>query len=367
MLPWPGALFCSFSSPERSREISRLMARPRPVPPYLRAVPPIACWKASKMICCLSPGMPIPVSVTANPMTARARPRVGCSGLHPDMAGKMRRVTEPASVNLKALASRFLSTCCSRLASVCMPRGRPGSTSMVNCRFRDSATWRKLRSTYSVMSWKLTSPTSTDTVPDSIFERSRMSLMRVSRSWPELWMVRANSICRGDRLPSGFSASWLARMSRLLSGVRSSWDMLARNSDLYLEVSASCSAFSSRARRACSTSLFLRSTSWFWSASRRAFSSSSSLVCCSSSCWLCSSRARPWDCSSSSSVRVLASMVLSTIPIDSVSCSRNARWVVLNRSKEASSITALTSPSNTMGSTMMLSGVASPSPELIGM
>ena len=53
----------------------------------------------------------------------------------------------------------------------------------------------------------------------------------------------------------------------LLSGVRSSCDMLARNSDLYLEVSASSVAFSSSARRACSISWFLRSTSTLRSAS----------------------------------------------------------------------------------------------------
>ena len=57
----------------------------------------------------------------------------------------------------------------------------------------------------------------------------------------------------------------------LLSGVRNSWDMLARNSDLYLEVSASSLAFSSKARRACSISWFLRSTSTFCSASCWAF------------------------------------------------------------------------------------------------
>ena len=39
--------------------------------------------------------------------------------------------------------------------------------------------------------------------------------------------------------------------------------MLARNSDLYLDVRASCLAFSSSSCRACSTSAFLRSTSWF--------------------------------------------------------------------------------------------------------
>ena len=36
---------------------------------------------------------------------------------------------------------------------------------------------------------------STVTVPDSIFDRSRMSLIRLSRSVPAPWMVRANSTC----------------------------------------------------------------------------------------------------------------------------------------------------------------------------
>ena len=42
------------------------------------------------------------------------------------------------------------------------------------------------------------------------------------------------------------------------------------------------------------------------------------------------------------SVRVLASIVLSTMPIDSMSWSRNAWWVGLNPSNVASSRTALT-------------------------
>ena len=40
----------------------------------------------------------------------------------------------------------------------------------------------------------------------------------------------------------------------LFSGVLSSWDMFARNSDLYFDVSESSVAFSSSARRACSIS-----------------------------------------------------------------------------------------------------------------
>ena len=54
-----------------------------------------------------------------------------------------------------------------------------------------------------------------------------------------------NSICLGVKLPSPLSASMRERISRLLRGVRSSWDILAKNSDLYLEVRASCSALRS--------------------------------------------------------------------------------------------------------------------------
>ena len=108
-------------------------------------------------------------------------------------------------------------------------------------------------------------------VPDSILERSRMSLISASRSVPEEWMVSAKRVCFGVRLPSAFSASMFARISRLFSGVRSSCDMFARNSDLYFEVRASCSAFSSSARLACSTSRFFRSTCRFCSASSSRF------------------------------------------------------------------------------------------------
>ena len=51
------------------------------------------------------------------------------------------------------------------------------------------------------------SSASTETVPDSIFERSRISVMRLSRSVPAPWMVRANSTCFAVRLPPGLSLS----------------------------------------------------------------------------------------------------------------------------------------------------------------
>ena len=53
----------------------------------------------------------------------------------------------------------------------------------------------------------------------------------------------------------------------------------------------------------------------FCSDSSSAFSSSSALVRCSSADWSCSSRARPWDWVSSSSVRRLAWIVLIATPI----------------------------------------------------
>ena len=162
--------------------------------------------------------------------------------------------------------------CCSRLTSVTIVLGSGWFSSTTKSTCLDSAKWRKPRSTERCRSSTRSSLASTATVPDSILDRSRMSLISISRSLPDEWIVLENSTCLADRLPSGFLHSWSDRISRLLSGVRSSCDMLARNSDLYLDVSASCSAFSSSAWRACSTSWFLRSTSWFWCASSRALS-----------------------------------------------------------------------------------------------
>ena len=55
--------------------------------------------------------------------------------------------TTPCSVNLKALESRFLITCCRRLTSVWIVGGRDGSSSMVKSSAFASATRRKVRST----------------------------------------------------------------------------------------------------------------------------------------------------------------------------------------------------------------------------
>ena len=55
-------------------------------------------------------------------------------------------------------------------------------------------------------------------LPDSIFDKSRTSLINVSRLCPEEWIVLANSICFSLRLPSIFSASIWDKISMLFSG-----------------------------------------------------------------------------------------------------------------------------------------------------
>ena len=80
VLPVPASLSSSMEPPSRSAR-PRLMESPRPVPPYLRLVEPSACWKASKMIFCLSFEIPIPVSLISNATTCLALSRLGLACL----------------------------------------------------------------------------------------------------------------------------------------------------------------------------------------------------------------------------------------------------------------------------------------------
>ena len=73
-------------------------------------------------------------------------------------ATAMRSRTPPCSVNLKALESRFLRTCCRRLESVTMLRLRWESSSTLNDRWRRSASCRKGRATPSRSGWRSRSP-----------------------------------------------------------------------------------------------------------------------------------------------------------------------------------------------------------------
>ena len=87
------------------------------------------------------------VATPRTPAPSAARFRSSFSGLQPSRAGSTVSETRPWWVNLKALESRFLMTCWSRLASVKIACGRSGPSSMANSTPFDSATWRNVRST----------------------------------------------------------------------------------------------------------------------------------------------------------------------------------------------------------------------------
>ncbi len=310
----------------------------------------------------------MPVSFTRNATTAP--PRTTPSGTSSSAAGSMLSSTPPCSVNFTAFDRRLRSTWRSRESSVRRSAGAPGAVVTVNSRLFCVVMGRNVASTYS-MSWRsVTRSGVTSILPASTLERSRMSLISWSRSDPAEWMIWAYSTCLGVRLRDGFCASNWARMSRLLSGVRSSWLMLARNSDLYLEASDSCWARVSSSCRACSIWRFFASMSRFCAASREALSSSSALERWSSSCCTCNSVERAWssavrrcDSTSSSSVRALATMVLRLTPRVSISCSRKSRWICVKGVTEASSMTPRTWPSTTMGSSTSAVGTTWPRPE----
>ena len=133
---------------------------------------------------CFSGGIPIPVSVTSNATTEADLPRTGWPSLQPVSAANTDSRTPPFSVNLNALDSKFFKTCCRRFESVTRLRIRFGSifTSKFSRRF--SASCRNGRAIMSSKLAKKTSSAWTDTVPDSIFERSRMSVIKFKRSVP---------------------------------------------------------------------------------------------------------------------------------------------------------------------------------------
>ncbi len=127
----------------------------------------------------------MPVSVTSKETTCGACLNVGWSAFQPLAAGDTASFTPPSAVNLKALDSRFFKTCCRRFESVMMLRpARLAEISTSNCSLRFSASCRNGRAIISSKLLKYTSSASTETVPDSIFDRSRISLMRFNRSVP---------------------------------------------------------------------------------------------------------------------------------------------------------------------------------------
>ena len=111
----------------------------------------------------------------------------------------------------------------------------------------------------------------------SILERSRMSLIKVSRWEPHWWMMPSPSCCLDVVFRSRCKISAYPKIP--LRGVRSSWLILAKNS-LLAELAVSASFLASCSSRV--RSLTLASRVWEYSLRRSLASSSWRLV---SSSW----------------------------------------------------------------------------------
>ena len=82
VLPLPGSLSSQMRPPSSATRFVEI-ARPRPVPPYLRVVEPSAWMNGLKIAACCSCGTPMPVSDTLNRSTASTVClRLGFDGQH---------------------------------------------------------------------------------------------------------------------------------------------------------------------------------------------------------------------------------------------------------------------------------------------
>ena len=149
----------------------------------------------------------------------------------------------PSGVNFTALESRFSTICLSRRWSAtrrmpwpiravslsCLSSARPDTTRIASLRNGSSSTCSG----------------SSRIRPASILDMSRTSLITSSRYWPLWWMSeqysRYLSVPRGPNMPAAMISE---NPIIALSGVRSSWLILARNFD-FAWLASSARVFSS--------------------------------------------------------------------------------------------------------------------------
>ena len=226
VLPAPGRLTAPIAPPILSTRRLQ-MARPSPVPPKRRVMLASAWANGWKRPARVSGAMPIPVSRTAK----RSRTRSAVTS---------RRVTRtwisPRSVNLMALPIRLTRTCSRRCGSPTSPPSSAGggampSTSPLSRAVDPSSEPMSARSGASPKGCA-----AKEICPASILDRSRMSLRIPSRERPAVRTCATMARWSGTR---ALRSRTCTRPSTLFKGVRISWLMWARNSDL---ARAACSA-----------------------------------------------------------------------------------------------------------------------------
>ena len=199
------------------------------MPPCSRVVDGSAWVKASKRVGRRAGSIPTPVSVTSTRRTT--------SSAVSDST-RARIETSPAGVNFTALDPRLARTCPSRPGS---PRSTAGTSGWQPTSSSIPFSWAGPLRTSAL--WSNTARTSKSTsssssFPASIFERSRMSLMMPSRVSPAPCRPTASRRWWASR--SVRSSRSLRPMTPFM-GVRISWLIVARNSDLRREASMASS------------------------------------------------------------------------------------------------------------------------------
>ena len=194
------------------------MVNPKPVPPYLRIVEPSTWEKGSNMSAWASGTTPIPVSLTSKRRSTN----------FPTSSAISTRITDsPCSVNLIALPMRFIRIWRNRMASPLSEMGTSfpiryaTSSPLLRARSANSSTTRSATSSFRS---KLT--VSSSSFSASIFEKSRMLLITLRSTSPELCTISTNLRCLSLKLVSE-SNSVMPKTPFI--GVRSSWLTLARN------------------------------------------------------------------------------------------------------------------------------------------
>ncbi len=149
-----------------------------------------------------------------------------------------------SGVNFTALESRLKMICFTLRSSAVSAyiSSLMSSDKRIPCDSARSFTTTRLPSS---SSRKLTVPSSSSILPASILERSRMSLIRLSRCFPLVKMSFRYSSCFSLISPNIFSSSTSEKPMMEFNGVRSSCDMLARNCDLcWLAIRSRAAGFS---------------------------------------------------------------------------------------------------------------------------
>ena len=207
------------------------------MPPKRRLVEASACWKASKMILLLA-GMPMPVSVTSKATTAGDEESTGWPASSPP--GRRHPQAHAAALGeLEGVREQVLEHLLQTLGV-----GHQGAAER-RVEIDVERQLAALRLVAEHAAERLGEVAEEDLLGlDG--DRPALDLGQVENVGDQVQQVGAGAVDRareldllGAEVPFGFSASCWPRIRMLFSGVRSSCDMLARNSDLYLEVSAS--------------------------------------------------------------------------------------------------------------------------------